>query len=68
MELIGNKLQANTNMFIAKKDLSEVYGNYIYLGIYDSENNYVEVSETEKARILEEQEIRRAKEEEERRG
>lgn len=52
MKLTGNKLQANNNMFIAKKDLSEVYDNYIYLGIYDNQNNYVEVDADTKNNII----------------
>lgn len=52
MKLTGNKLQANDNMFITKKDLSEVYDNYIYLGIYDNQNNYVEVDADTKNNII----------------
>ena len=47
-----NKVQASENMYLATKDKSQVFGNYLYLGKFDSENNYIEVTKTERDEII----------------
>lgn len=48
-----NKIIANYGCVFAKRDKSEVYGNFIYLGIYDSVENYIQITidEAEKIKI-----------------
>lgn len=47
MELVGKKLMPSANMHLKNKDNGDIYDTYIYLGKYDSQDNYIEVSEEE---------------------
>ena len=47
MELIKNKLIPSANMHLKDVRTGDIAEGYIYLGIYDSPNNYVEVTEEE---------------------
>ena len=49
---ITRELRAGVDRFIAKNDLSEVYGDVIYLGIYDTQYNYIEVNKNQRDEIL----------------
>ena len=57
------KLIAKDGYVFALKDRSEVYDNILYLGIYDSEDNYIEITIKEGEDIK--REIRLKDEEEE---
>lgn len=39
-----NKIESKEGYVFALKDKSAVYGNIIYLGIYDSADNYIQVT------------------------
>jgi hypothetical protein len=54
MELINNKLVPASGKHLKNKD-SQIFESAIWLGIYDSKDNYVEVSEEEYQKWLEEQ-------------
>lgn len=41
------ELKAKKGYVFAKADKSAVYDNVIYLGIYDSEDNYIQLSKKE---------------------
>ena len=51
------KIESQNGYVFALKDKTAVYENVIYLGIYDSEDNYIEVTleeaETIKAKLQE---------------
>lgn len=47
MKLIKNKLIPDANMHLKNKESGDIFRTYIYLGKYDSKNNYIEVSEEE---------------------
>ena len=47
MTQINNKLIPDSNKHLKDIDSNEIYEGEIYLGIYDSIENYVEVSEEE---------------------
>ena len=46
-----NKIESKEGYVFALKDKSEVYGNIIYLGKYDSADNYIEVTKEEATQI-----------------
>ena len=46
-----NKIESKEGYVFALKDKSEVYGNIIYLGKYDSADNYIEVTKEEAIQI-----------------
>lgn len=48
---MNNKMVSRDGYVFALKDKSEVYDNVIYLGIYDSVENYIEITYAE-AEIL----------------
>ena len=39
-----NKIESKEGYVFTKRDKSEVYDNIIYLGKYDSADNYIEVT------------------------
>lgn len=47
MELIKNKLIPSANMHLKDIRTNEIHEGYIFLGKYDSKENYVEVTEAE---------------------
>ena len=46
-----NKIESKKGYVFALKDKSAVYGNIIYLGIYDSADNYIQVTINEAKEI-----------------
>ena len=42
-----NKLKPSANMHLKNINTGDIYEGTIYLGIYDSASNYIEVSEEE---------------------
>ena len=46
-----NKIESKEGYVFALKDKSAVYGNIIYLGIYDSADNYIQVTKEEAKEI-----------------
>ena len=46
-----NKIESKEGYVFALKDKSEIYGNIIYLGKYDSADNYIEVTKEEATQI-----------------
>ena len=46
-----NKIESKEGYVFALKDKSEVYDNIIYLGKYDSADNYIEVTKEEATEI-----------------
>ena len=46
-----NKIESKKGYVFALKDKSEVYDNVIYLGKYDSADNYIEVTKEEATQI-----------------
>lgn len=46
-----NKIESKKGYVFALKDKSEVYDTVIYLGKYDSANNYIEVTKEEAIQI-----------------
>ena len=46
-----NKIESKEGYVFALKDKSAVYGNIIYLGIYDSADNYIQVTINEAKEI-----------------
>ena len=46
-----NKIESKEGYVFALKDKSEVYDNVIYLGKYDSADNYIEVTKEEATEI-----------------
>ena len=62
-----NKIESKKGYAFALKDKSAVYDNVIYLGIYDSADNYIQVTKEEAEQIkkeLEEKSIQEMKENE----
>ena len=51
------KLTPNTNKHFKNIHTGDIHEGVIYLGIYDSEYNYIEVSEEEYQKYLKAQEI-----------
>lgn len=47
MELVEKKLIPSKGKHLKNKESGDVYDTYIFLGKYDSKDNYVEVSEEE---------------------
>lgn len=55
------ELNAKNGYVFATKDKKEIYGNILYLGIYDSQENYIQITIDEAADIIKsniEQEIK----------
>ena len=46
-----NKIESKDGYVFALKDKSEVYDNVIYLGKYDSADNYIEITKEEATQI-----------------
>ena len=46
-----NKIECKEGYVFALKDKSEVYDNVIYLGKYDSADNYIEINKEEAIQI-----------------
>ena len=46
-----NKIESKEGYVFSKRDKSEVYDNVIYLGKYDSADNYIEVTKEEAIQI-----------------
>ena len=46
-----NKIECKEGYVFSKRDKSEVYDNIIYLGKYDSADNYIEVTKEEAIQI-----------------
>ena len=46
-----NKIESKEDYVFTKRDKSEVYDNIIYLGKYDSADNYIEVTKEEATQI-----------------
>lgn len=46
-----NKIESKEGYVFIKRDKSEVYDNIIYLGKYDSADNYIEVTKEEAIQI-----------------
>ena len=46
-----NKIESKEGYVFSKRDKSEVYDNIIYLGKYDSADNYIEVTKEEALQI-----------------
>ena len=62
-----NKIESKKGYVFALKDKSAVYDNIIYLGKYDSADNYIEVTKEEAEQIkkeLEEKSLQEMKENE----
>lgn len=49
-----NKIESKKGYVFALKDKSAVYDNVIYLGIYDSADNYIQVTKKEAEQIKKE--------------
>jgi hypothetical protein len=52
MKLEKNKLIPTTGMHLKDINSGEIAEGYIFLGIYDSPNNYIEVTESEYQQYL----------------
>ena len=52
MRLEKNKLIPTTGMHLKDINSGEIAEGYIFLGIYDSPNNYIEVTESEYQQYL----------------
>ena len=64
---MSNKIESNEGYVFALKDKSAVYDNVIYLGIYDSADNYIQITKKEAEQIkkeLEEKSLQEMKENE----
>ena len=48
-----NKIESKEGYVFSNRDKSEVYDNIIYLGKYDSADNYIEVTKEEATEIRE---------------
>ena len=48
---MSNKIESKEGYVFALKDKSEVYDNIIYLGKYDSADNYIEITKEEAIQI-----------------
>ena len=62
-----NKIESKEGYVFALKDKSVVYDNVIYLGIYDSADNYIQITKEEAEQIkkeLEEKSLQEMKENE----
>lgn len=62
-----NKIESKEGYVFTLKDKSEVYDNVIYLGIYDSADNYIQLTKEEAEQIkkeLEEKSLQEMKENE----
>lgn len=62
-----NKIESKKGYVFALKDKSAVYDNVIYLGIYDSADNYIQVTKEEAEQLkkeLEEKLLQEIKEDE----
>ena len=62
-----NKIECKKGYVFALKDKSAVYDNVIYLGIYDSADNYIQITKEEAEQIkkeLEEKSLQEMKENE----
>ena len=62
-----NKIESKEGYVFALKDKSEVYDNIIYLGKYDSADNYIQITKKEAEQIkkeLEEKSLQEMKENE----
>ena len=46
-----NKIESKEGYVFSKRDKSEVYDNVIYLGKYDSADNYIEITKEEAIQI-----------------
>ena len=46
-----NKIECKEGYVFSKRDKSEVYDNVIYLGKYDSADNYIEITKEEAIQI-----------------
>ena len=57
-----NKIECKEGYVFALKDKSEVYDNIIYLGKYDSADNYIEVTKEEATQIRQQIEEARRRE------
>ena len=57
-----NKIESKEGYVFALKDKSAVYDNVIYLGKYDSADNYIEVTKEEAIQIKQEIEEAQRKE------
>ena len=57
-----NKIESKEGYVFSKRDKSEVYDNIIYLGKYDSADNYIEVTKEEATEIREQIEEARRRE------
>lgn len=53
-----NKIESKKGYVFALKDKSAVYDNVIYLGIYDSADNYIQITKKEAEQIKKELEER----------
>ena len=49
-----NKIESKKGYVFALKDKSVVYDNVIYLGIYDSADNYIQITKKEAEQIKKE--------------
>ena len=49
-----NKIESNEGYVFALKDKTAVYDNVIYLGIYDSADNYIQITKEEAEKIKKE--------------
>lgn len=49
-----NKIESKEGYVFSKKDKSEVYDNVIYLGKYDSADNYIEITKEEAEQLKKE--------------
>lgn len=49
-----NKIESKKGYVFALKDKSEVYDNVIYLGIYDSADNYIQITKEEAEQLKKE--------------
>lgn len=62
-----NKIESNEGYVFALKDKTAVYENIIYLGIYDSADNYIQITKEEADQLkkeLEEKSLQEIKENE----
>ena len=57
-----NKIECKEGYVFSKRDKSEVYDNIIYLGKYDSADNYIEVTKEEAIQIRQQIEEARRRE------
>ena len=57
-----NKIESKEGYVFSKRDKSAVYDNIIYLGKYDSADNYIEVTKEEATQIRQQIEEARRRE------